>query len=44
MAGNISIPCRYVHTTSETVDMGDVQASIDLLTGLLSNPAELPQQ
>lgn len=42
-SGCISIPCRYVHTTSETVDMGDVQASIDLLTGLVSNPAELPQ-
>jgi tetrahedral aminopeptidase len=40
-SGCISIPCRYVHTTSETVDLGDVQASIDLLAGLLSHPAEL---
>jgi tetrahedral aminopeptidase len=37
-SGCISIPCRFVHTTSETVDLGDVQASIDLLSGLLSNP------
>jgi endoglucanase len=41
-SGCISIPCRYVHTVSETVDTGDVQACVDLLSGLLSNPAELP--
>ncbi len=35
--GCISIPTRYLHTTSETVDIGDVQACIDLLTGLLAN-------
>jgi endoglucanase len=40
-SGCISIPCRYVHTTSETVDQGDVQACIDLLAGLVSNPVEL---
>ncbi|NJO83903.1 MAG: M42 family metallopeptidase, partial [Blastochloris sp.] len=40
-SGCISIPCRYVHTTSETVDLSDVQACINLLTGLLSNPATL---
>ncbi len=37
-SGCISIPCRFVHTVSETVDINDVQASIDLLAGLLSNP------
>ena len=37
-SGCISIPTRYLHTTSETVDIRDVQACIDLLTGLLANP------
>lgn len=37
-SGCISIPCRYVHTVSETVDMGDVQASVDLLAAILANP------
>jgi tetrahedral aminopeptidase len=40
-SGCISIPCRYVHTTSETVDLGDVTACIDLLTSLVANPIEL---
>ena len=41
-SGCISIPCRFVHTTSETVDVNDVSACIDLLTGLVSNPVDLP--
>ncbi len=41
-SGCISIPCRYVHTNSETVDTGDVEACVALLTGLLANPATLP--
>lgn len=40
-SGCISIPTRYIHTTSETADLDDVQACIDLLTGLLSNEIEL---
>jgi endoglucanase len=40
-SGCISIPCRYVHTTSETVDAGDVQACVNLLSGLLRNPIQL---
>ena len=40
-SGCISIPTRYLHTTSETVDIGDVRACIDLLAGLLANPIEL---
>jgi len=40
-SGCISIPTRFVHTTSETVDLHDVQACIDLLVGLLSNEINL---
>ncbi len=40
-AGCISIPTRFVHTTSETVDMVDVQASVDLLVALLKKPVDL---
>lgn len=39
-SGTISIPCRYVHTTSETVDIRDVEASVNLLVGLVANPVE----
>ena len=38
-SGCISIPCRFLHTNSETVDINDVEACVDLLTGLLSHPA-----
>ncbi|NDJ60569.1 MAG: M42 family metallopeptidase [Chloroflexi bacterium] len=41
-SGCISIPCRFLHTTSETVDVADVEACIRLLTGLLRHPATLP--
>jgi putative aminopeptidase FrvX len=40
-AGCISIPCRYVHSQSETVDAEDVRASIALLTALLAQPMPL---
>lgn len=36
--GTVSIPLRYVHTVSETVDYNDVLAATDYLTLLLSNP------
>lgn len=40
-SGCISIPTRFLHTTSETVDLSDVDACIGLLTGLVSNEIEL---
>ncbi len=40
-AGCVSIPCRYVHSQSETVAASDVEGSIRLLTEILSNPIEL---
>jgi tetrahedral aminopeptidase len=40
-AGCISIPCRYVHSQSETVSAQDVENSIKLLTAVLSQPIDL---
>jgi len=37
-SGCLSIPCRYVHTTSETVDYSDVQGAVSLLLALLQSP------
>lgn len=34
-SGCLSVPCRYVHTTSEMVDVTDVEQGIDLLLELL---------
>ncbi|MGI6147763.1 MAG: M42 family metallopeptidase [Firmicutes bacterium] len=31
LAGTISVPCRYVHTASEMVDIRDVQACVELV-------------
>ena len=39
--GVVSIPTRYVHTTSEMVDYNDVLNSVKLLSGLLTEPIEL---
>jgi endoglucanase len=36
-SGALSIPCRYVHSPSEMVDINDVDNSIKLLTQLLEN-------
>jgi endoglucanase len=36
IAGCVSIPCRYVHSVIEMCHTKDVQASIDLLAGVIS--------
>ncbi len=40
-AGCLSVPCRYVHTTSETVDINDVQNAVKLLVALLEGPVKV---
>lgn len=40
-AGCLSIPCRYVHSPSEMIDLDDMQNALHLLLGLLQNPVEL---
>ncbi len=40
-SGCISIPTRYAHTVSETVDMQDVRACVDLLVEVVGKPVEL---
>jgi endoglucanase len=40
-SGCISIPCRFVHTTSETVDLRDVEAAVALLVGLCAHAADI---
>jgi endoglucanase len=40
-AGCISIPCRYVHTQSETLDANDVEHTVQLLVAILTQPIEL---
>jgi endoglucanase len=39
--GCISIPCRYVHTASEMVDVGDVENAIKLIQAMLRAPVNL---
>ncbi len=34
-SGVISVPCRYVHSPSEMVDLGDVEACVTLLTAVV---------
>jgi putative aminopeptidase FrvX len=40
-AGCLSIPCRYVHSPSEMVDLDDVQNAVQLLVELVSHPVSL---
>lgn len=39
--GCVSIPCRYVHSPSEMVDLDDVQNAVKLITALLRAPVNL---
>jgi endoglucanase len=40
-SGCLSIPCRYVHTPSEMVDMNDVRNAVKLLVSLLEQQVKL---
>jgi tetrahedral aminopeptidase len=40
-AGCLSIPCRYIHSPSETVDYNDVQNAVSLLVELLKDDIQL---
>lgn len=35
--GCLSIPCRYIHSDSEMIDISDMQNGVNLLTGLLED-------
>lgn len=41
VSGCISIPCRYVHSPSEMIDMDDLENSVRLLVRTLSKPIHL---
>ena len=38
LAGSLGIPCRYVHSPSEMVDMDDLEYAVALVTAMLSGP------
>ena len=40
-SGVLSLPCRYVHSPSEMIDMTDYENTIKLLLDLLSHPVKL---
>jgi tetrahedral aminopeptidase len=40
-AGVISVPCRYVHTPGEMVDLGDMENAVRLLTSFLETALDM---
>ncbi|NLZ92639.1 MAG: M42 family metallopeptidase [Firmicutes bacterium] len=40
-SGVISVPCRYVHTPGEMVDLDDVESAVKLLKTFLTEPIEM---
>ena len=38
-SGTISIPCRYVHSPSEMIDLDDVQNCVDLVLAICRDPS-----
>ena len=40
-SGVLSLPCRYVHSPSEMIDMADYANTVKLLVDLLSHPVKL---
>jgi len=40
VTGGVSIPCRYVHTPTESIDLGDAEACVDLLAALAEDKFE----
>ena len=40
----VSVPCRYVHTVTETVNKKDLQGAVDLLVAWLKSPRDLKTQ
>lgn len=40
-SGALSIPCRYVHSPAEMVEMSDVQGAVDLLVKVLEGPIDV---
>ncbi len=40
-AGCVSVPCRYVHSPSEMVDIRDVEQAVQLIKSIVSGPIDL---
>jgi putative aminopeptidase FrvX len=40
-AGVVSVPCRHLHTSSEMIDVSDVEHTLELMVTLLSEPIDL---